>query len=80
MGEDFADASILFNLIFMHKEPENVSGIYMREQSEDVFRTFLEIAQAAGGIVESSQNPVAAFKNTLKIAESYYLLYYVIIS
>lgn len=74
--QSFADASILFNLLFIHKEPEKVSGVHMREQSEDTFRTFSEVAQATGGYVESSQNPVAAFKNASKITESYYLLYY----
>jgi len=72
----FADASISFNFIFMHKDPEFVSGVIMREQSEDMFNSFSQVAQATGGIVDSSQNPAYAFKHAAEIAESYYLLYY----
>ncbi|NQT80113.1 MAG: VWA domain-containing protein [Candidatus Aminicenantes bacterium] len=72
----FADSSLSFNLIFMHKEPENVSGIRMREQSEDMFSAFSQVAKATGGIIDSSQNPSYAFKNAAAISESYYLLYY----
>jgi len=72
----FADASISFNFIFMHKDPEFVSGVTMREQSEDMFNSFSQVAQATGGIIDSSQNPAYAFKHAAEIAESYYLLYY----
>lgn len=72
----FADSSISFNFIFMHKEPEYISGVTMREQSEDIFNTLSRIAQATGGITDSSQNPAHAFKNAANLIESYYLLYY----
>lgn len=72
----FSDSSIFLNFIFMHKEPENVSGIQMVEQSEDIFEIFSQIAEATGGVVDSSQNPAAAFKNGIEIAENCYLLYY----
>jgi hypothetical protein len=72
----FADSSIFFNLIFMHKEPERALGITMREQSEDAFNAFSQIAKATGGIVDSSQTPLAAFKNCVDAAQSYYMLYY----
>lgn len=72
----FADASITFNLIFMHKEPDRSVGISMREQSEDAFNAFSEIAKSTGGIVESSQNPAAGFKNAVDNSQAYYLLYY----
>jgi len=72
----FADSSLLFNFIFTHKTPEIVSGIYMREQSEDVFSTLSEAAKATGGIVDSSQNPAVGFKNALDTSQYYYLLYY----
>lgn len=72
----FADSSILFNFIYMHQEQETTSGIQMTEQSEDVFDTFTQIAEATGGITNTSQNPAAAFKAASEIAEFYYLLYY----
>jgi VWFA-related protein len=72
----FADSLLSFNLIFMNKEPENVSGIQMKEQSEDIFSTFSEVAKATGGTVDTSQNPASGFKNAANISEFYYLIYY----
>lgn len=72
----FADSDILFNFIFMNKTPEAVSGLTMREQSEDVFRIFSSVSQATGGVVDNSQDPAAAFRRVSAIAESYYILYY----
>jgi VWFA-related protein len=72
----FADSSILFNFIFMNKDPENISGIRMNEQSEDIFNIFTEVATSTGGIVDNSQNPAAGFKNAVNTSESYYLLTY----
>jgi hypothetical protein len=74
--QTFADSSFVFNFIFMDKEPDNVSGIHMREQSEDVFSVFSAAAKATGGIVDNSQNPSSGFKNALKSSEAYYILYY----
>ena len=48
----------------------------MREQSEDVFDVFSEMANATGGTVTTSQNPAAGFINTAGKFESHYLLYY----
>ena len=76
LKQAFADSSLLFNFIFMNKEPENITGLNMREQSEDMFSIFSEVAQATGGIVDTSQNPAYAFKNASDISESYYLLFY----
>jgi hypothetical protein len=72
----FSDSNIYFNFLFMNKDPQNTSGIYMREQSEDVFSTFVEVAKATGGIVDNSQNPSFSFKNGCKAAKYSYLLYY----
>jgi hypothetical protein len=72
----FADSSLSFNLIFMNKEPERVLGVSMKEQSEDAFNAFSQIAKATGGMVDSSQNPAAAFKNAVNASQSYYILYY----
>ena len=76
MKQAFSDASINFNFIFMNKEPENVTGVNMREQSEDIFRAFSQVATATGGLTDNSQNPSSGFMNALKSSESYYLLYY----
>ena len=76
LSQAYSDASIMFNFIFMHKEPENVRGINMREQSEDIFNTFAEVAQATGGIVDSSQNPSSGFRAAADACSDYYLLIY----
>jgi len=72
----FADSSINFNFIFMNKSPDYVSGVVMREQSEDIFKAFSQVARATGGYVDNSQNPAAGFKNATENASTYYLLYY----
>jgi VWFA-related protein len=72
----FADASICFNLLFVDREERHSAGVYMREQSEDVYKAFTETAKATGGVVDTSRNPSAGFQNALAAAENYYLLYY----
>lgn len=72
----FADTSSLFHFIFINRDPGNASGIRMREQSEDVFSTFSEIAHATGGKIDNSQNPAHAFQTAYEATETHYLLYY----
>jgi hypothetical protein len=72
----FSDASIFLNFIFMDKNIDNYTGIDMREQSEDVFKTFTQIANASGGVVDNSQNPYYAFQQGCEVAGHYYILYY----
>jgi VWFA-related protein len=72
----FSDAGISLYFIFMNKEPENVAGINMQEQSEDVFKVFSQVAQATGGTVDTSQNPATGFQHALERSKNYYLLYY----
>lgn len=72
----FSDSSFVFNFVFMNKEAEFISGVNMKEQSEDVFSVLSEAAKATGGIVDSSQNPAHGFKSGLEASGSYYLLYY----
>lgn len=72
----FADSSILFNLIFMHKEEQNEPGITMREKSEDIFDAFSKVAEATGGVVDTSQFPLEGVKKSVDNADSYYLLYF----
>jgi hypothetical protein len=76
LKEAFADSGAHFNFLFMNKQPEKISGVVMREQSEDIFKALTTIAQATGGIADTSQNPAASFKTTLKESENYYILYF----
>jgi len=73
----FADAGIDFHLIFMEKKSQRVFGATMREQSEDVFPGFVQIAKATGGTAESSQNPSTTFKRAADASNDYYILSYV---
>jgi hypothetical protein len=73
----FADAGIDFHFIFMEKKNQRVFGATMREQSEDTFPGFVEIALATGGTTDSSSNPAAAFKRAADASEEYYMLSYV---
>ncbi len=72
----FSDASILFNFIFMDKKSTRVFGANMREQSEDIFPGFTEIARATGGYTDVSQNAGTSFKRAADGESSYYLLVY----
>lgn len=72
----FADSSIDFYFLFMDKRPESAVGITMREQSEDVFSTFLEVTKATGGLIRTSQNPAAGFMDAVNSSECCYFLFY----
>ena len=78
LKQAFADASIMFNLIFVDQAKKvNISGgIVMQEQSEDVFEALSQTAEASGGFVVTTKNVAPAFKKSLDMAEPYYLLYY----
>ena len=76
INQAFADSSLLFNFIFTDRIAERFAGIFMREQSEDIFKVFSEAARATGGVVENSQNLAKGFKTAAEISSQYYLLYY----
>ncbi len=73
----FAAADIDFHFIFMEKKNQRVFGATMREQSEDTYPGFVEIAKATGGTAESSSNPARAFRRAAEVSADYYLLSYV---
>jgi VWFA-related protein len=60
----------------MNKIPQTISGVHMREQSEDIFKVLSTAAKATGGSVDTSQDPGSGFKNALAKSDDYYLLYY----
>jgi hypothetical protein len=72
----FADAAACFNFIFMNKESKYIFGAFLREQSEDAFQTFTEIARATGGVSDNSPDSATAFRNAIGGTLDYYLLYY----
>ena len=70
----FADAGIDFHFIFVEKKSQRVFGATMREQSEDTYPGFVEIARATGGTSDSSLNPSTAFKHAADTSRDYYVL------
>jgi hypothetical protein len=72
----YSDSSISIHFLFFTKPAEHVHGIIMQEHSEDIFSTFREMAQATGGITDSSSNPEYLFQQASNSVENYYLLYY----
>ncbi len=72
----YADSSVSIHFLFFTEPPKHIPGVHMEEHSEDVFSVFEEVAQATGGFLSSSSNPVSLFKNAVEASENYYLLYY----
>ena len=81
----YSDSSMSIHFLFITKnrsfgmdiqEMQTPDGVIMVDKSEDIFSAFNEIAQATGGITESSFNIGAAFQKAVDASENYYLLYY----
>jgi hypothetical protein len=72
--EAFCDSGADVNFLFMRKTPERFGGINMRQQSEDVFKLFSQVAPATGGIAETTQNPAAEIRDAVRAGERYYWL------
>jgi hypothetical protein len=72
----YSDASVSIHFMYITTPPPRAFGVRMEEHSEDLFAPFKEMAEATGGFVDSSSNPVSLFKNALDVSENYYLLYY----
>jgi VWFA-related protein len=72
----YADASAAIHFLFITTPRPLATGVYFEERSEDIYSAFREMAQATGGIFESSANPASMFQDALEAAENYYLLYY----
>jgi len=72
----FADSGMHFNFLFMNRQPERISGISMREQSEDVYKVLSDAAEATGGVTDTSQNAAVSLASALMATESSYILYY----
>jgi len=81
----YSDSSMSIHFLFITKnrsfgvdinEMQQPDSVIMVDKSEDIFSAFNEIAQATGGITESSFNIGAAFQKAVDASENYYLLYY----
>jgi len=72
----YADSSISIHFLTLSTIPRSVYGVRMEEHTEDIYSSFKQIAQATGGITDTSSNPTSSFKRALDASENYYLLYY----
>jgi hypothetical protein len=72
--QTFADSGMDFEFLFMNRQPERVSGITMREQSEDIYRVLTAAAEATGGSTDTGQNPAVSLAKALKATELSYIL------
>ena len=72
----FADSSLSIHFLFLRNMSESTPGLKMQERSEDIYGVFRQMADATGGVSESSGNPGWAFKRIADAFENYYLLYY----
>lgn len=78
----FSDSSISIHFLYITKYPamsldgRPTSVITWREQSEDIFSAFSEMAEATGGMSDSSSNAAAVFQKTVEASENYYMIYY----
>ena len=80
----FADSSIFINFIFLTKTEQHsmdmfrmdASDLVLQNISTETFGAFHEMAEATGGITDSSANMAASFQRAVISSENYYLLYY----
>ncbi len=80
--QSFSDSSININFIFLTKTRQ--SGItrtsptkmVMDDLSAKMYGSLKEVAEATGGITDSSANIAASFQQAAVSSENYYLLYY----
>lgn len=78
----FSDSSISIHFLYITKIPamsldgRPTSAITWREQSEDIFSAFSEMAEATGGMSDSSSNAATIFQKAVEASENYYMIYY----
>lgn len=72
----YADSSVSIHFLYLTLPSPRSFGVYMNEQSEDIFGPFQEMARATGGYAESSANADYLFQQAVAASDNYYLLYY----
>lgn len=81
----FSDGSISIHFLYITKHVNDridvgnlgsLGSLRFEDKSEGIFSAFKEMAEATGGLTESSANISSAFKKASQASENYYLLYY----
>ncbi len=66
----------IFHFVLLTPKTKTGAGTVMREQSEDMFKIYSEIADVTGGQVASTANAAQAVRDIEKNLSSYYLLFF----
>jgi hypothetical protein len=80
----FADADTTANFLFLTKTKTALNDVEWKDKDKpvsvemggDFFQAFRNLADATGGISESTANPIYGFKKALDATENFYLVYY----
>jgi VWFA-related protein len=82
----YSDASITVHCLYITKTPtfalhpmsqtRSISASRLRDLSSDVFASFRQMADATGGLSESTTNPFSALRQAAEASSHYYLLFY----
>ena len=83
----FSDSSISIHFLYITKTPRDrldieemgsgdARGVSWQDSSGDIFEAFKEMAEATGGLTDSSANIASSFKMAVNASENYYLIYY----
>jgi hypothetical protein len=80
----FADADTTANFLFLTKTKTALNDAEWKDKDKpvsvemggDFFQAFRNLADATGGISESTANPIYGFKKTLDATQNFYLIYY----
>ena len=76
LKEAFSDSAVSLYFSYLTKLASDMPANQVAEHSEDVFKSFDEVAKATGGASSSSANPAYLMQQASQAAENYYLLYY----
>jgi VWFA-related protein len=82
----YSDASITVHCLYITKTPtyalhpmnqtHSIRASHLEDLSSDVFASFRQMADATGGLSESTSNPFSALRQAAEASSHYYLLFY----
>jgi VWFA-related protein len=82
----YSDASITVHCLYITKPPafalhamaqtRSIRASRLQDLSSDIFASFRQMADATGGLSESTTNPFSALRQAAEASSHYYLLFY----
>ena len=76
LKEAFAGSSVTLYFSYLSNSASDLHLNQVAEHTEDVFKSFDEVAKATGGATSSSANTAYLMQQASQAADNYYLLYY----